>query len=160
MLILPLEVALLELTSRILLCDCVREALISRTVTSAITFQPAVDTWTGVSDNVYVTNSLHSMGQSPSWEAPQLVGKFLAFYETRRFITEFKQSVTFPYPHPEEPSPNPVIPCLQGTRTWTTSTLQSSKMSPFFRYPYQSPACVVLLSHACRIPRPSHALWL
>jgi len=96
MLILPVEVALLELTSRILLCDCVREALISRTVSSAITFQPAVDTWTGLSDNVYVTNSLHSMGQSPSWEAPQLVGKFLAFYETRRFITEFKHRSPFP----------------------------------------------------------------
>jgi hypothetical protein len=33
-------------------------------------------------------------------------------------------------------------------------------MSPFFRYPHQSPACVVLLSHACRIHHPSHALWL
>ena len=61
---------------------------------------------------------------------------------------------------PSSPSPNSSIPRLHGTCTWTTSTLQSSKMAPFIRYPHQSPACVVLLSHACRIPRPSHALWL
>jgi len=86
----------------------------------------------------------------------QLVQKFPACYETRRFITAYTSDCYLPYSEPPRSSPhftsyflkihlNIILPSMPGSPKWPLS----------LRYPNQNPLYASPLSHTCYMPRQS-----
>jgi hypothetical protein len=85
----------------------------------------------------------------------ELVKKFLAFYETRRFVTLF--TATGPYPKTEESSPH--HPIFFGSILILYYHLCLDLTSGLFFSGLQNFVCLFHLSRCCYIPCPSHPPW-
>jgi hypothetical protein len=92
---------------------------------------------------------------------PQLLKKFPAFYETRRFITAFIRSRHLPlfWARLIKSMPPPHLFWKIHFNIILPSTPGSSKWSSSLRFPHQNPAYTSPLPHTCYLPSPSQHSW-
>ena len=101
--------------------------------------------------------------------ASQLVKKFAAFYETRRFITAFTRARYCPYYEPEQSDPCSPSHFLKiHSNIIFPPTFVSSKWSLSLRFPHHNPVCTSPLprtcymlgaSHSSRFDHPNNVWW-
>jgi hypothetical protein len=91
----------------------------------------------------------------------QLVKKFPAFYETRRFISAFTKAHQLSLSLARSMQSVPPSHFLKiHFNIILQSTFRSSKWSLFLRFPHQNPVYYSPLSHTRYMRRPSHNSWL
>jgi hypothetical protein len=90
----------------------------------------------------------------------QVIKKFPAFYETRKFITVFTGACLGPYHESDKLSSQPPT-LFQEKRSINIllSVSRSSKWSLPFSSSNQHFVCISHLSHVCYMPHPSHPSW-
>ena len=103
---------------------------------------------------IHITKATNYTEQNPSWEAPQLVKKFPAFYVTRRFITAFTwdHRLFLSWARPVQPHASTSLFLKVSFNIILPSTPGSSRWSPLPQVSQPKPC-----AHLSYIPYVPHA---